>query len=104
MMSKKYVIVIALVGIFSISAMVIPSYASEDTPEGLPGEPEVNSSACYDAGHDDGRNGEFESEAFYDNCGSTTDIEDNKYYEGFIDGCMSVEGNTRDVCESATDA
>ena len=26
------------------------------------------------------------------------------YYEGFIEGCMSVEGNTRDVCELATDA
>jgi hypothetical protein len=29
---------------------------------------------------------------------------DKAYYEGFIDGCTSVEGNTREVCESATDA
>jgi hypothetical protein len=25
------------------------------------------------------------------------------YYDAFIEGCMSVEGNTRDVCEAATD-
>ena len=25
------------------------------------------------------------------------------YYEGFIEGCMSIEGNTRDVCELVTD-
>ena len=33
----------------------------------------------------------------YDVCGRS-------YYNGFIDGCMSVEGNTREDCDSATDA
>ena len=28
---------------------------------------------------------------------------DKAYLDGFVDGCMSIEGNTRDVCESATD-
>jgi hypothetical protein len=32
MMSKKYVIVMALIGIFSISATAMPSYASEANP------------------------------------------------------------------------
>jgi hypothetical protein len=27
----------------------------------------------------------------------------DEYYDAFIEGCMSVEGNTRDVCEAATD-
>lgn len=27
----------------------------------------------------------------------------NPYYEGFVDGCRSVEGNTEKICESATD-
>ena len=27
-----------------------------------------------------------------------------EYGRGLIDGCMSVQDNTRDVCESATDA
>ncbi|MGC1132893.1 MAG: hypothetical protein WA941_08720 [Nitrososphaeraceae archaeon] len=27
----------------------------------------------------------------------------SSYYHGFVNGCMSVEGNTREVCESATD-
>ena len=27
---------------------------------------------------------------------------DKAYLDGFVDGCMSIEGNTRDVCESAT--
>ena len=26
------------------------------------------------------------------------------YYRGFIKGCMSVEGNTREACEMATDS
>ncbi len=39
---------------------------------------------------------------FQDNCGPLNS--DNRYYQGFIDGCMSVEGNTREVCESSTDA
>ena len=56
---------------------------------------------CYNVGYEDGRNGEFERDAFTDNCGPLNS--ENRYYKGFIDGCLSVEGNTRDVCESATD-
>ena len=57
---------------------------------------------CYNVGYEDGQNGSFSEDAFQDNCGPLNS--DNRYYQGFIDGCMSVEGNTRDVCESATDA
>ena len=56
---------------------------------------------CYNVGYDDGQNGSFSEDAFQDNCGPLNS--DNRYFQGFIDGCMSVEGNTRDVCESATD-
>jgi hypothetical protein len=56
----------------------------------------------YNVGYEDGQNGSFSENAFQDNCGPLNS--DNRYYQGFIDGCMSVEGNTRDVCESATDA
>ena len=38
-----------------------------------------------------------------DFCRQFTDDQGNPYYTGFIDGCISVEGNTMDVCESATD-
>jgi hypothetical protein len=27
----------------------------------------------------------------------------NQYYEAFIQGCKSVEGNTEEICETATD-
>ena len=57
--------------------------------------------SCREAGYEDGQNGPF-SEATYDHCGDDSGGDD-AYYEGFIDGCMSVEGNTKDVCESATD-
>lgn len=33
----------------------------------------------------------------YDECG-------DDYYKGFIEGCTSVQGNTKELCESATDA
>jgi hypothetical protein len=65
---------------------------------------ELENVGCDDAGHRDRRNGEFSREVFGDNCGSMENAEDNSYYNGFIEGCMSVEGNTREVCESATDA
>jgi hypothetical protein len=62
----------------------------------------MSEGGCYNVGYDDGRNRDFEEDAFCDNCGPPNS--DNRYYRGFIDGCMSVEGNTRDLCESATDA
>lgn len=64
-------------------------------------EDEWNDS-CRDAGYDDGRNRPF-SLGTYDHCGEE-EGGDDAYYNGFIEGCMSVEGNTRDVCESATDS
>jgi hypothetical protein len=48
-----------------------------------------------------GQNGPF-NDATYDHCGDEA-TGDQAYLDGFIDGCMSVEGNTRDICESATD-
>jgi hypothetical protein len=52
--------------------------------------------ACEGDGLYDGKNGPF-SQGLYEMCGDT-------YYEAFIEGCMSVEGNTRDDCKSATDS
>lgn len=56
---------------------------------------------CYSAGFSDGQNEPF-SQPTYDHCGDEPGGAD-AYYKGFIDGCMAVEGNTRDICESATD-
>ena len=55
-----------------------------------------NSDRCFQAGKDDGRNNGF-SQSEFDNCGPS-------YEHGFMKGCMSVEGNTKDVCNSAEDA
>jgi hypothetical protein len=51
--------------------------------------------ACEGDGLYDGKNNPF-SQELYEMCGEV-------YYDAFIEGCMSVVGNTRDVCESATD-
>jgi hypothetical protein len=56
---------------------------------------------CYDGGFKDGQNKPFENEA-HKECGDYGDGAD-RYYDGFIDGCMSVSGNTKDVCAGATD-
>jgi hypothetical protein len=29
---------------------------------------------------------------------------DDDYYQGFLEGCMSIEGYDRNICESATNA
>jgi hypothetical protein len=52
--------------------------------------------ACEGDGLYDGKNNPF-SQELYKMCGEV-------YYDAFIEGCMSVENNTREVCESATDA
>lgn len=56
-------------------------------------ESEIN---CYEKGFRDGEEYPFNQNT-YDDCG-------DDYYRGFIKGCMSVEGNTREACELATDA
>ncbi len=52
--------------------------------------------SCYDRGFIDGEDHPFNQKT-YDNCG-------DDYYQGFLQGCMSVEGNDGDICKSATDA
>ncbi len=54
---------------------------------------EVN---CFERGIIDGEDHPF-SQRTYGSCG-------DDYYQGFIKGCISVEDNDRDTCESATDA
>jgi hypothetical protein len=51
---------------------------------------------CYGTGYNHGQDGQFNTAVYNDNCYG-------EYYEGFIDGCTDL-GNTRDVCESATDS
>jgi hypothetical protein len=87
--------VVLLVVAVAIGNFIIPSvYAStEEDEEGGEGK-----KVCYDAGYDDGRNRSFDSGKYYDDCTG-----EGEYEDGFIDGCMSVQGNTRDVCNSASD-
>jgi hypothetical protein len=61
-----------------------------------------NATDCYDAGYEDGRDSPFVAGA-NDICRQFTDDQGNPYYSGFIYGCMSVEGNTMNDCETATD-
>ena len=61
-----------------------------------------NAQDCYDAGYEDGQDIPFDGGA-NDFCRQFIDDQGNPYHTGFTDGCMFVEGNTMDVCESATD-
>jgi hypothetical protein len=58
----------------------------------------VSANACQGDGYEAGQNGEF-SQELYEFCEEYGD----EYYDGFINGCMDA-GNSRDVCEHATDA
>lgn len=55
-----------------------------------------NSVSCYERGVIDGEDHPF-NQRTHGNCG-------DEYYQGFLYGCMSVEGNSKNICESATDA
>ena len=56
----------------------------------------TDTTICKNDGYADGQDNPF-SQELYEMCGDT-------YYDSFIEGCMSVEGNTRDECEQATDS
>jgi hypothetical protein len=84
-LSSKIGLAIILVPVFLITLGGITTvHASSD---------EVS---CFEQGIVDGEDHPF-NQRTYSNCG-------DDYYQGFLEGCMSVEGNTRDACESATDA
>jgi hypothetical protein len=59
---------------------------------------EENRRNCYDDGYEDGKNNPFDQ----DRNQGCSDY-GRAYYNGFIDGCLSVEGNTRETCEAFTD-
>lgn len=56
--------------------------------------------ACGNDGYKDGKDNPFD----HDRNRECDLSDDNPYYEGFIRGCLTVEGNTRDICEGATDS
>jgi hypothetical protein len=72
-----------------------------DNPDDMTHESlkEENRRDCYVDGYEDGRNNPIDHER-----NSGRDDYGRAYYEVFIDGCVFVEENTREVCESATDA
>jgi hypothetical protein len=59
---------------------------------------EENRRVCYDDGFEDGLNNPFDHER-NNGCNDYG----RAYYDGFVDGCTSVEGNTREICEKFTD-
>lgn len=59
---------------------------------------------CFDKGYEDGRDNPFDIDE-YDKCGgSSGGPGNNAYYNGFVSGCLSVKGNTAEICEKATDS
>jgi hypothetical protein len=84
-----------LVAIITSAILALPmAFASTGVLE--------NATDCYDAGYKDGRDSPFVGGA-NDICRQFTDDQGNPYYSGFIYGCMSVQNNTMDDCETATD-
>ncbi|MFY9965979.1 MAG: hypothetical protein WAK50_09600 [Nitrososphaeraceae archaeon] len=85
----------SLVAIISLALSTLPiAFANTGVLE--------NTQDCYDAGYKDGRDSPFDGGA-NDICRQFTDDQGNPYYSGFIYECMSVQSNTMDGCESATD-
>ena len=69
----------------------------------IAGEPPT-AERCYDAGYSDGQDNPFSVTTFQECDTESKSVNDqNQYEEGFLDGCMSVEGNTRDLCETSID-
>jgi hypothetical protein len=85
-MMNKGMEALSIAAMFAIFTPATVAFASHGTDE----------ASCEGDGLYDGKNNPF-SQELYEMCGDT-------YYDAFIEGCMSMEGNTMDVCEQATDA
>ena len=99
---RKLVSIALLITMVIMTVFAVPDvYASDDSTESDLSDDEKEEKkqdpkgTCYGAGYDDGQNSDFNRGVYLDNCYG-------EYYDGFIDGCTDA-GNTRDVCESATD-
>jgi hypothetical protein len=84
--TKLAIISLVIAVLFLFSATSTTSLAIEEEDD------------CFNAGYRDGLDHPFDHEK-YEECKAAA----SSYYHGFINGCMSVEGNTREVCENATD-
>jgi hypothetical protein len=61
-------------------------------------------SRCFNEGYEDGIDNPFDRDT-YDECGgSSGGPGNNEYYNGFVAGCLSVKGNTAEICEGTTDS
>lgn len=65
----------------------------DEAYEDIPGANE-----CWFDGYADGQDHPFNQDR-YEGCKD----KGNQYYRAFIHGCLSVDGNTQEICESATD-
>ena len=59
---------------------------------------EQNRRDCYDDGYEDGLDHPYDHER-----GNACNEYGRAYHNGFINGCVTVKGNTEEICESATD-
>ncbi len=83
-LNKKVVFVLLSVLLMTMTTVSSTAYAGGD-----------KGNSCSKKGIEDGKDHPF-SQGTYEKCG-------DNYYNKFKEGCMSVEGNDRDTCESATD-
>ena len=76
---------------------------SDDDSECKFGEGNCSPGTCYARGVENGKNNDF-GDYFKIDPSRDCDADEffPRYYEGFIDGCIS-EGNTREICERFTD-
>ena len=84
-LNKNVIFVLLSIFLMTMTTVSTTAYAGGDKDD-----------SCAKKGLKDGKNHPFNQKTF-EKCG---DI----YYIKFIKGCLSVEGNTKDICESAADA
>lgn len=105
-MTIKYVVTGALVATLLIPGITsaFAGGAREDWSDkytDIPGAPE-----CWVDGYDDGQDNPFDQDRHRDCIFNNVEKSESDlccnckpYYEGFMYGCMSVEGNTQEDCE-----
>lgn len=92
-------------GLFSAAPLLIISMAIITQSDYVRAGGPDTSEDCYDLGYSQEQDKPFQR-GNYDSCErfrSAYDDGKNPYYEGFIDGCISIKDNNEEICGSATD-
>jgi len=100
---NKIVTVALLMSLMTVTVIGLPIEEQAKAEEELSNEDIAVLAVCSDDGYEDGQNYPFDQQRDQE-CDELdkslgVDVSQSTYHQAFIQGCISVEGNTEEDCE-----